>query len=341
MSKQDMTDILPSLCEQACAQQENAADSVCAIVVAYFPDKEFDARIRGLLPQVARVVVVDNTPDESTIPCLKKRFQDAAKVHLIENRANPGISIALNQGLEHALKGGYKWILTLDQDTQCYPDMVATLLKVSEACNLKPAVIGGNYLDPRNNGPFVPIGGAEDFLEQKTVITSGCLVDAGVAAEIGGFRDDYFIDQVDHEFCLRMRARDHKVVISRKPVMNHSVGRPGGARLPILGVLPNHPPLRKYYIARNTVVTIADYWRQEPVWCLRRLVRLLLGLGLMALLEEQRFSKVRAFAGGIVDGLRRRMGPCPRNSINHAGTNACEAPFAPEFPENHNDQKSN
>jgi rhamnosyltransferase len=240
---------------------------------------------------------------------------------LIENRSNLGISIALNQGLEHALKGGYKWILTLDQDTQCYPDMVDTLLKVSEACKTKPAVIGGNYLDPRNNGPFVPTGGAEDFLEQKTVITSGCLVDANVAAAIGGFREDYFIDQVDHEFCLRMRARGHKVVISRKPVMNHSVGRPGGARLPILGVLPNHPPLRKYYIARNTVVTVADYWRQEPVWCLRRLVRLLLGLGLMALLEEQRFSKVRAFTGGIVDGLRRRMGPCPRKSINRAGTN--------------------
>lgn len=326
MSKQDMADISPSLGERVRAQQENAAtkeavDSVCAIVVAYFPDKEFDARIRGLLPQVARVVIVDNTPNGSPTPCLSMGFQDTAQVHMIENQANPGISIALNQGLEYALKEGHKWILTLDQDTQCYPDMVATLFKVSEACNLKPAVIGGNYLDPRNEGPFVPIGGAEDFLEQKTVITSGCLVDAAVAAAIGGFREEYFIDQVDHEFCLRMRARGHKVVISRKPVMNHSVGMPGGARLPFLGVLPNHSPLRKYYIARNTVVTVADYWRQEPVWCLRRLVRLLLGLGLMALLEEQRFSKVRAFAGGIVDGLRRRMGPCARESINRAGTN--------------------
>lgn len=311
-----MTDISPSLGERACAQQKNAAtkavDSVCAIVVAYFPDKEFDARIRGLLPQVARVVIVDNTPDESTVPCLRKRFQDAAKVHLIENRANHGISTALNQGLKYALKEGYKWVLTLDQDTLCYADMVDTLLKVAKACDLKPAVIGGNYLDPRNEGPFVPTGGAEDFLEQKTVITSGCLVDADVAATIGGFREDYFIDQVDHEFCLRMRTRGHKVVISCKPVMNHSVGRPGGARLPFLGVLPNHPPLRKYYIARNTAIMVADYWRQEPAWCLRRSVRLLLGLLLMATLEKQRLAKVRAFAAGFLDGVHRRMGPCKR-----------------------------
>jgi rhamnosyltransferase len=300
----------------ACAEHEKmpavAGDPVCAIVVAYFPDDEFDTRIRELLPQVVRIVVVDNTPDEGLAARLRERLQNTAQVHLINNRANKGISVALNQGLEHALKAGYKWILTLDQDTRCYPDMVDTLLKVSSACKWNPAVIGGNYLDPRNKGTFVPTRGAESFLEQKTVITSGCLVDAVAVKAIGGFREDYFIDQVDHEFCLRMRAHGQRVVISRKPVMNHSVGAIGGARLPFLGVLPNHPPLRKYYIARNTVVTVADYWRQEPAWCLRRLVRLLLGLGLMAFLEEDRSRKVRAFTNGIIDGLRRRMGPCQR-----------------------------
>lgn len=297
-------------------------NSVCAIVVAYFPDEEFGARLHSLLPQVARVVVVDNTPQESAVHRLKKLLEDLAPVHLIENRANVGISAALNQGLQYALDAGCKWVLTLDQDTQCFPDMVHTLLVVSQACKPVPAVVGGNYLDPRSKQPKVPIGEAEAFLMQKTVITSGSLIDARLAAAIGGFRDDYFIDQVDHEFCLRARAHGHKVVISRKPVMIHSVGRPGGVRVPFLGVLPNHPPVRKYYIARNTVVTVMAYWRREPEWCLRRLVRLLLGLGEMALLEDQGLGKVRAFAGGVVDGLRGRMGPCTRESILHARPDA-------------------
>lgn len=317
MSAQDIPPSSPAL-----GSAYKPTDPVCAIVVAFFPDDGFVERIRGLLPQVTRVVIVDNTPDEGTSPSLEKSFHDTSQVHLIENRANLGISMALNQGLEYALKVGHKWILTLDQDTDCYPDMVHTLLDVAKACRFNPAVIGGNYLDLRNDACFVPNNGeSDDFLEQKTVITSGCLVDAAVAAAIGGFRKDYFIDQVDHEFCLRMRAQGHKVVISRKPVMNHSVGRPGGARLPLLGALPNHPPVRKYYIARNTVVTVADYWRQEPLWCLRRLVRLVLGLGLMALLEEQRLSKIRAFAAGVTDGLRRRLGPCSRGSIHRTRPN--------------------
>lgn len=298
--------------------QENtsraARDPVCAVVIAYYPDSEFNARLRSLVSQVTRLVVVDNTPEGSAAHCLEL-FQDMAKIHLISNRANLGISAALNQGLHHASDAGCKWALTLDQDTQCFPDMVSTLLGVAEACMPTPAVIGGNYLDPRSQRPKVSMGEAGAFLVQKTVITSGCLVDVRLALAMGGFREDYFIDQVDHEFCLRTRAHGHQVVISRKPVMMHRVGEPGGVRIPLLGELPNHPPVRKYYIARNTVVTVMAYWRREPGWCVRRLVRLVLGLGGMIFLEKQGFSKLRAFAGGVTDGLRGSMGPCTREPV--------------------------
>jgi rhamnosyltransferase len=306
---------------ESAPSQENTSgppvDSVCAVVVAYFPDEAFGARLRGLLPQAAGVVVVDNTPEEGAASRLENALHGLPRVHLISNRANLGISAALNQGLDHAVTAGCKWALTLDQDTQCFPDMVSTLLGVSEACKPTPVVVGGNYLDPRSRHPKVAIGEAGAFLPQKTVITSGSLVDARLALAMGGFREDYFIDQVDHEFCLRARAHGHQVVISRKPVMVHSVGESGGVQMPWLGVLPNHPPVRKYYIARNTVVTVKAYWRREPQWCLRRLARLLLGLVGMFFLEKQGLAKVRAFAGGIADGLHGRMGPCTRAPVLH------------------------
>lgn len=291
---------------------ETATESVCAVVVAYFPDDGFAERLRTLLPQVITLVVVDNTPVPRCTQQLTAQGLIDGRIRLIENHRNAGIAAALNQGLEHALQIGCKWLLTLDQDTRCYSDMVATLLQVHETCDPKAAVIGGNYFDSQNHQLKIPADGKTECLEQTTVITSGSLVDADTAKAVGGFREDYFIDQVDHEFCLRVRAHGYRVVISRKPVMEHSVGGPGGARLPLLGILPSHPPLRKYYIARNTVVTVAEYWRLEPGWCLRRSVRLLLGLLLMATLEKQRLAKVRAFAAGFMDGIRRRMGPCWR-----------------------------
>ncbi|MBI5007645.1 MAG: glycosyltransferase family 2 protein [Nitrosomonadales bacterium] len=289
-----------------------AAEAVCAVVVAYFPDDGFAGRLQDILPQVGTVVVVDNTPTPGAAQQLVQLAGSAGKIHLIENRRNAGIAAALNQGLEYALQIGCKWLLTLDQDTRSYPDMVSTLLQVHESCEPKAAVIGGNYFDSQSGRLKVPAVGESGCLRQKTVITSGSLVDAAVARAVGGFREDYFIDQVDHEFCLRMRANGHQVVISRKPVMDHSVGERGGVRLPLLGVLPNHPPLRKYYIARNTVVTLAKYWWREPDWCLRRLLRLLLGLILLATLERQRVAKIRAFVAGIADGVRHRMGACEK-----------------------------
>ena len=287
------------------------AANVCAVVVAYGPDQAFEARLQTILPQVAQLVVVDNTPDAISLsPNLRTVWGE--RIHCIANHSNRGIAAALNQGLEYAAQNGYPWLLTLDQDTHCHADMVKILAHAYTDCSPPPVVIGSNYFDPQNRRLKVKVDGRHACLEQTTVITSGCLVNAAVALKLHGFREDYFIDQVDHEFCLRVRAHGHRVVVSSRPTMTHSVGQPGGARVPWLGVLPNHHPVRKYYIARNTVVTVAKYWQREPSWCVRRLVRLFLGLAEMALLEDRRLRKVQAFFWGVWDGAHQRMGPCHR-----------------------------
>ncbi|BBJ00032.1 glycosyl transferase [Ferrigenium kumadai] len=258
------------------------------------------------------MVVVDNTPEEDRILGLKEFYGNDARISVIENPANVGIAAALNQGLAFALEYGYEWIITLDQDTKCYPNMVQTLLQVYEACGAKPAVIGGNYYDLRKGRLRLPAGEGL-FLEQKAVITAGSLINTSLARAIGGFREDYFIDQVDHEFCLRARANGYRVFISRIPVMEHGIGGADSPLIPLLGiVLPDHSPLRKYYIVRNTLVGVMDYWRHEPLWCLHRLARLLFELASIVVLQKDRFSKLHAFAAGVMDGMLGRMGPCRR-----------------------------
>lgn len=286
-------------------------DSVCAVVVTFFPDQGFDERLQILLPQVGMVVILDNTPEDSRVFRLKEYYENDARILVIENQANVGIAAALNQGLGVACERSYGWIITLDQDTKCYPDMLQTLTNVYEACKSRVAVIGGNYFDFRKKRLRVPSGEPNEFLEQKTVITAGSLINTHVAQALGGFREEYFIDQVDHEFCLRARAHGYHVYISRKPVMEHSIGGPNRPLIPLLGIAPpDHPPLRKYYIARNSIVLMMEYWKLEPVWCLHRMVNLLLECGSIMMLQNDSFAKLRAFFAGIVDGVCRRMGSC-------------------------------
>lgn len=287
------------------------ASGVCAVVVAYFPDDGFQDRLQLILPQVDALVVVDNSPGDAGRSSTQIPWDDNGQIHLVENRDNLGIAKALNQGLEHALQLNCRWLLTLDQDSRCQPDMVQTLLQVASSCKARPTVIGGNYFDAKRGRHEVTSDGSGECLEQKTVITSGCMVEASFAQAIGGFREDYFIDQVDHEFCLRARRHGRTVVISRKPVMDHSVGGHSGPKVPLRGsMLPDHSPLRKYYITRNSIVTARAYWVSEPAWCLARMARLFLGFPGMFLLEQDKFRKAKAFAVGLVDGLKNRMGPC-------------------------------
>ncbi len=286
-----------------------SATNVCAVVVAFYPDDEFETRLERILPQVSMLVIVDNTPE---VISLSDAFKEkwAGTLFMMSNRANKGIALALNQGLDFAAEREFPWLLTLDQDTHCYSNMVSILSKAYAQCEAAPAVIGANYLDRQNHRTKVKPQVLREYIVQKTVITSGCMVNVSIAMKIHGFREDYFIDQVDHEFCLRMRSAGKQVVISSQTAMEHGVGQSGGAWIPLLGTLPNHPPIRKYYVARNTVVTVAQYWYREPVWCAKRLVRLFLGLLEMALLEKHRLHKVRAFFDGITDGLTHRMGAC-------------------------------
>lgn len=287
-------------------------ESVCAVVAAFHPDPGLEDRLSLILPQVNSLIVIDNTPTALRKRRIKLPEMADRDTCLIENTENLGVGAALNQGLEHAIRLGCEWLLTLDQDSTCHDDLVETLLTAKAICEPPPVIIGSNYFDPRNGTTKVKQDRTPEFIDQITVITSGTLVDVHFATAIGGFRADYFIDQLDHEFCLRARANRGRVVISRKVVMKHSVGEAGGAWLPVLGYLPNHSPLRKYYIARNSLVTITRHWREEPGWCLRRVIRLFLGLLLAVTLEKQRRNKAQAFIFGMLDALQRKMGRCER-----------------------------
>ena len=156
---------------------------VCAVVVTYHAEEEVLSRITTLLGQVALIIVVDNTPGEGALRGLKD-FDSS--VCLVENKANLGIASALNTALAMAQKKGFHWILTLDQDTRCDPDMVSVLLKISASCGEGYAVIGSNYFDPRSNRSKVTESNCKEWKEQKTVITSGSLVERYKSTFSGG-----------------------------------------------------------------------------------------------------------------------------------------------------------
>lgn len=287
-------------------------DNICAIIVTYFPDPDFITRLEKVLAQFPSAIVVDNGSCGDAANVLRA-LNETPNVQLVKNMSNLGIATALNQGVEVAFRRGFEWVVTFDQDTIIFPNMRNTLTSICAAFSEGDVMVGGNYWDERHQRNFIECRDKKKtYRERKTLITSGTLMSISLTKRLGGFREDYFIDSVDHEFSLRARAGGCKVLISCEPVMRHSIGSSIKTDWISRFSSFNHAPVRKYFIARNAVATARLYFFREPAWSLRQACRLAFDLASILLFEENKAKKTKAFLIGILHGLAGKMGSIER-----------------------------
>lgn len=284
----------------------NTSDTL-AIVVTYFPDADLPHRLHLLQKQFGMVVVVDNGSQGQALEMLMELA--APSLMVILNTSNEGIATAMNQGLIYAKNQGYSNVVTFDQDSTILPNFLENLRNAEKALGEPIAIIGSNYVDSHrarkrhHNLDSLPIK------EVRTVISSGMFFPLALSDRIGGFLDELFIDGVDHEFCLRARKHGYKVWLLLEPGLHHEIGSPMDTNNSLLKrFLPyNHPPQRKYYIARNTLHNIRSYWKQEPLWCIKRSAAILLKFS-VAMCHVQRKQHLSALLLGMRDAWNNCMG---------------------------------
>jgi rhamnosyltransferase len=294
---------------------------VCAITVTYHPDVNLPARSERILREVGALVIVDNGSDDAERGMLRDLAANPS-ITLLSNEENVGIARALNMGIRQADTLGFKWALLLDQDTWLDEGTVQTLIAVSAAFPDRDrlAVIGSGYrevnspLEQQNleqqNEEIV----GDDWEEVESVITSGSLIPLKTHAVVGAFREDFFIDFVDTEYCFRARAKGYRVIRTRKPIMSHAIG--AISRHKVLWMEKwtfNHSADRRYYIARNDTVMLREFGHySHGLWALKSFGRCVRLCKRIALYEEKKVQKIVAIGQGWWDGVRGHMGPRAR-----------------------------
>jgi len=228
---------------------------IMAGIVLYNPEKKrLKENIDAIINQVDKIVLVDNGSDLTLDT--KDFFGEASdKVVLIRNSENKGIAKALNQILESAKSGGYRWVLTLDQDSVCPDNIIEEYSKYLDLD--KVAMISACIVD-RNVG----VKEEEDkpVTSLKRCITSATLNRVDVLYQVGMFDERLFIDYVDYEMCTRLRINGYKIIRVNKVRLLHEVGKSKNVKF--LGrqfVVYNHSPIRKYYYTRNVLYYIKKY----------------------------------------------------------------------------------
>jgi len=308
--------------------------TIAAVATAFHPDERLTAVVEAALKSCTRVVVVDNTPGDG--PFLADTLRDRDGVTVLRDGKNRGLAGALNTGVDTLLAGGTgadggtggtggtgkdgedgedgetaeagqpDLLLFLDQDSVLTEDLVQGL-----AQHLTDPTVGiaapaawdeqqGRYYEPgTENGP--------DVAERDVVITSGMLVRREVLTEVGRFRTEFFVDHVDNDFCLRVRAAGYRVLRDKRQKLAHSLGqrsqhKVGGVAL----ASSRHPTWRLYWIARNGTVLIREHRKDAPVWSRNTAAYLVWWFGLRTAIEAPRGPRAMAMLRGFRDGFRGR-----------------------------------
>ena len=246
--------------------------SVHAVIVSFLPEIRALSELMGMLsPQVDRIHVIDNSPPADTaIVSFLENLEDP-KIALIRLGGNHGIAKALNVGIGNARDNEATHVLLSDQDSLPASDMVANLLKALDQIPGdvgRVGAVGPTFTDQYTGITFpfqaevpgkffyshVRPDNCTPMVEALTLITSGCLIPMEVLDDVGGMREDFFIDQVDIEWCHRARARGWHLYGTCLATMSHSMGD-ADLRVWYFGWRREtaYPPLRLYYRVRNFI----------------------------------------------------------------------------------------
>lgn len=299
-------------------------EKIPALLITYNPSHDLSARLDFLLAHFNLIILVDNGSNPEARALIQEQvLQRGEELKVILNPSNHGVATALNQGFALAIQLGYEFLICLDQDSLPKPDMKDVLARAYQShpnreklAILAPDIIEASlgkpslYIRSRNWLFFERVACQEGILRNVSfVITSGSMYCLELYQKIGPLRDDFFIDAVDTEYCLRAQTKGYEISVACEAGIEHYLGNRQTKQL--LGKTHHptfHPPFRWYYINRNRVRMILLYGWRFPHWFFHEIAISITSLLRMLLFENQRKTKVLAILMGIWDGLTNQLG---------------------------------
>jgi len=281
-------------------------EKICGVVTLYNPTESHLLNIKTYVDGLGCLYVVDNSPtgDEVRIKSIGIGFD---KVKVLFSGKNLGISGALNLAITQARKDGYKWLLTMDQDSFFEPEQFRRFMN-------------SFFEMPRNNTAIIsPVQNVSDYVysedvqyeEVDIVVTSGNLLNLQSVDVIGVFNESLFIDSVDHDFCLRANSCGYKVLQLNNCYLCHKIGEPYAGSLLWGGRKKNihiHSPKRMYFIVRNTLYIRKEYGERFPKFMGEHLKGVRKKIANTLKYGNRRAVYVRYIVAGIVDYVFKRYG---------------------------------
>ncbi len=278
-------------------------NNIFAVIVTYNPNSSLIRLYDSIKNQADEICVIDNNScNKSSVSILKEL--ENKNISVVYNKENLGVATALNQGVKIAIDKKYKWLLTLDQDSEFLPNTYNNLLEYYETLKDKnktmiiaPKVTERVNLNENNSFDSKNVVWNDVILN----LTSGSLIKAEAFDKIGFFDDKLFIEQVDNDFCYRLIKNGYKIKVAQNINFIQEIGN---AKKVYGCIVRNHNHKRKYYLSRNVTIMLKRYFFIAPYTTIRYFLGgTIFGWIKVLLFEKEKFSKIFCGIKGFFSGV--------------------------------------
>ncbi|MGE4488600.1 MAG: hypothetical protein AB7E95_03535 [Kiritimatiellales bacterium] len=273
-----------------------------AIVILYYPPESVIENILSYSRDVQFLVVVDNSLEcNDYIPNRLRCVVNTEYFHMPENI---GMAASLNIGAEVALQHGCTHLLTMDQDSRFMDgDFLIYLQRSRSLFVTSVAMTVPLHL-------YRKVRKKDDgrSREISLAMTSGSILNLNAYKDCGRFDESFFIDHVDHEYCLRLRSRGWKLWEVREVLLRHCLGNVNKARIFFFFQKEyiSHSPERGYYNLRNGLQVLKKYKGVRGVEHVR--FSLLADILKSVFFEAEKRKRIYFFLKAAVDFRQEKFG---------------------------------
>ena len=278
---------------------------VSGMVVLYNPSDKVLDNIKLYINEVEKLYIVDNS--EIVNRNVKVQLKNNNNTEYIELGENKGIAKALNIGAHRAIQDGYKWILTMDQDSKPKDNMIDKMVDYIKNNDTNDVGIISPYHLLDTTG-FKNLD--KDIHEPIRVMTSGNFLNLNIYKQLGGFMNELFIDSVDHEYCYKLKKNNYRIIRINEAILNHNLGEDNrlinflGKTLRII----NHNYIRIYYMTRNELYVRKLYKKNIPRLYRNRYFYIMILIIRIIGWENNKLKKIKYLIKGYIDSKHNKLG---------------------------------
>lgn len=277
-------------------------NKIAGVVIAYNPGSSIVNNIQSYLNQIGFLYIIDNSlkSNDQIFSC----FNSTSKISYLPQNKNIGVSAALNKAAVLSVQKGFKYLLTMDQDSRITEGMIEKMLLIDQ--DLEKIGIITPFFVNKYETQTIPKQPYSRILMEKT---SGNLLNLEIYKKVGPFNEDFFIDYVDIEYCLRLNISGYEMIQANSAFLIHNEGALSERKFFFRKVYVwNHNPLRWFYKIRNLfylrdlyIQNFPDFFKKEYKFYIKHFIKILL-------YEDKKFEKFKYIIKGYMAYRRKLVG---------------------------------